>query len=119
MSDEILQEIASWKDPNREKIDETKKYLDAGSFDTDTGDCWKDDSGDWDTDFKKSSIIIVCPTCKRQFRPMLSKFTKYWKGGSYAPGHSAVPESMTFFSTYITYCRKCKSDLKFTLQNDT
>ena len=102
-----------------EKVDETKTYKDAGSFSTDDEDCWKDDSGDWDTDFKKSGVVINCPTCKREFRPLLSKFTKYWKGGSYYPAHSCSTGSITFFSIYVTYCRKCETDLKFTLRHDS
>jgi len=124
MSDDMLRELASmlddgYRDPDQERIDETKTYKDAGSFNTDDEDCWKDDSGDWDTDFKKSSVIIRCPVCKRNFRPLLSKFTKHWKSGSYYPGHSVVTGSICFFSDYVTYCRKCKTDLKFTMYNES
>lgn len=104
-NDKILQDIL--------RPDGSTIYISAGDINTDYEEHWSNDK------FKSSSIILNCPHCQREFRPLLSKFTRYVHSGSYSPSHSAITGSITFYTRYLTYCRKCKNHFEFTLSNDS
>ena len=104
-SDEMLQNLLGQNSEGR--------YKSAGDINTDYDEHWKDE------EFVDSSIILNCPHCQREFRPLLSKFTKAVHSGSYYPSHSVVTGSITFYTRYLTYCCKCKNNFEFTLSNDT
>jgi len=87
----------------------------AGNVCTDYGEFWCERTDE----FKPSAVVVNCPFCGRRFHPLLSKYTKSVKSGSYYPPHSVVTGSITFFTLHHTYCRKCKNKFEFTTSNDS
>jgi len=93
--------------------DQLSRYKSAGTIDTDDEYLWNEST----MELKEGCIIVNCPYCDARHKPLLSKTTMGIKSGSYYPGHSIVTGSIAFFTTYRTYCRKCKNYFLFTLES--
>jgi len=83
-----------------------KTFPFAGSLDLDA--CYNEAG-----DFKPSTVVVICPTCRRRMRPLLSKLTSFVRDGSYCPACSVMVDLMHHYVRYHSVCRKCNTEFEF------